>query len=276
MKKPALVRYRFESVEELVSSIPSWPVHSDNRLVEVCEGSGWLCSDRPQLNNWTVCQQEMAKLSFPRGVERLNTLSSQISVPSLTGVRRRLCRSFEGDDLNVERIWQGDLNTAWTKAKRLETQGPKRILVCLEISAPAIVKAESLSWRGAAAVSLAKALADAGHVVQLEARCLNELIDSSKTMCEMSLVAKGATEAFDEHKLASIFCSAMFFRGVVLKHFTYSAEQRLDLGISFSRDVDLKGTSEAFDCLVGLSREQVKDKESAQSWINKQMEKLAL
>lgn len=101
------------------------------------------------------------------GAERL----SEISVGEInpTSIRRRRFRSDQGDELDMQSVWRGDLSRAWSRTRREGRFGTRVINVMVNVGDNASAKAEALYWRGGSALRLADALTQAGYAVGIYA-----------------------------------------------------------------------------------------------------------
>jgi len=106
---------------------------------------------------------------WPEGRDRLNELRSQITNIELIprDRRRKPTRSNIGDTLDINAVYSGRFDIAWRVAKRQTTQGPQRIDICANMIAVWYDHSDVLFWRGAAAITLADLLEQAGYMVRL-------------------------------------------------------------------------------------------------------------
>lgn len=98
---------------------------------------------------------------WPEGVARAREAIGSLTVGPIRSWARERRRSDEGDELDIDRVYRGDLDTAWERRIRVSTQGrtsfdPVRVWV--SIGASFKVPAEHMFWRGAGAVLLCEAL----------------------------------------------------------------------------------------------------------------------
>ena len=90
--------------------------------------------------------------------------------PSMSRVRRRkIRRGDDGDDLHQERVWEGNLETAWDKPTRIEKVTPnnKRITICFDVTANGWVTNEQAMWRAALCMLLVQSLTKAGRTFEI-------------------------------------------------------------------------------------------------------------
>jgi len=271
--------YSFTSIQELTHV---------GRLPFVCErnsahpfyrktlGSGWICSDRPSICYARDVGPALQHPLFEPGVRRIEELSRTVQAPAPRSRRRKPKRSAQGDDLDIQRVWQGDLEHAWTEFKREQTIGPSRILLVVDVGANCHVLAESMARRGTVALSLATKLQAAGFVVSLIAATHMTLVTSeyrdADSLCsEVCVLAPG--QEIDVHKLANLIASALLFRGVLLDHTVRTASMPLSSGISRARPLELKHVNTTgFDRAVLIP--ELGTDEAAQTWLQNEIRAL--
>lgn len=90
----------------------------------------------------------------------------QIAIRELspTSVRRRRVRGDQGDEVDMQAVWRGDLSRAWTRTRRMSRAGTNRTitLVC-NLADHCGTEAKDLFWRGAAVLRIADAMTAAGY-----------------------------------------------------------------------------------------------------------------
>ena len=265
--------YKFESMADLIAAkeLPyAFPDNAKNsyqtRDLQSYEGR-WVCADR-DIHSHTDVKNLLAEQTFPQGVARVEKLASELTIPTPINRRRKPYRSDAGDDLDMSRVWQGDLEHAWTAMHRAQTVGPSRVLVVVDVSAPGMVEPKTMAFRGAAALAYAAASQDAGYTVAINAAChltLNDA-DGSPYTAEVTLLPPG--HELDIHKLSNLIASALLFRGVIMDHMVRVGTTRVDEGIGRCQDLDLKKLDAAgYDHVAVIDRRNVKDQQSAQAWL---------
>lgn len=269
--------YTFESMDDLIQAKRVAFANEENARHQFTRDPGqgsyrWICADRDARTNDDVCRH-LAAQTFPAGVARVEELAATFNAPAPMSRRRKPCRADYGDDLDMSRVWQGDLENAWRTMRREQTVGPSRILIAINIAGSVNIRAEALAYRGAAAFALATSLLDAGYVVSIVACAHTTLNDGSNTPynAEVSLLQPGGV--FDIHKLCSLVASALLFRGVLIDHSLRVSQLPVDEGISRSKS---KGTwsanSTGFDYTAVM--EYADNYAQASAWLQKQIQAL--
>jgi hypothetical protein len=239
------------------------------------EGSaGWICSDRPHIIHSDDVPKALAEPLFPAGVARIERLLSDITAPAPQSRRRRPRRSDQGDDLDMSRVWQGDLEHAWTQVKREQAVGPARVLIVVDIAASASTSSDSMALRGAAALALATALQASGYTVSITAIAQSELIEHERTLATTEITVLEPGQEIDLHKLANLLASALLFRGVVLDHNLRTAKNKLAGGIGYrpSTPQEKVADTTGYDKVCTITR--FGSTTEARDWVANEIKKL--
>jgi len=114
-------------------------------------------------NGWPELREQLLKMM--EGIEL------ELPVfPSLQQTRRRKrVRGEFGDDLDIQRVWSGQLDTAWARPVRTQRQAvnTKRITLAFDVTANAMVNNKMALWRAALCTLLVDSLARAGRVFEV-------------------------------------------------------------------------------------------------------------
>jgi hypothetical protein len=114
-------------------------------------------------SGWTALREKLCKMV--EGIE----LDLPV-YPSVTMMRRRKkVWTDMGDELNQERLWNGQLETAWRKPVRTERLAPniKRVTLAFDVSDNGYVSNDMAMWRAAVSMLLCESLARAGRVFEI-------------------------------------------------------------------------------------------------------------
>ena len=111
----------------------------------------------------------IARQGWPRGLQRLQAalgaLAPDMAPPR--DVKRRLRWADQGDMLDMQRVYCGQLDSAWRKTARTECRAPRRITLAANCNIQAAAPSDWLFWRGAAVARAAELLEDAGFSVRI-------------------------------------------------------------------------------------------------------------
>lgn len=110
--------------------------------------------------------RELFRKGWPEGVERLRQMRAN-SLSTAQSVKRVRCRSDQGDELDIHRIWSGRFDTAWSATKVGKRTHTRHVHILATTQAACAIDQEQVYWRGAAATRLADVLEDAGYSVAI-------------------------------------------------------------------------------------------------------------
>lgn len=267
--------YTYDSISDLLGAAFAVPVAPQPCVARFdCNlesPRGFLCQDRTHLRGFNDAREAMAAPLFPSGVARIERLSQGLAIPTPNSIARRIVRGPEGDELCMQRVYQGDLDRAWSSAKRVRAVKASRVLVCVFVGAPGTTDSDELAWRGVAGLALANALEAAGYSVELRAIRRAELRPAKGALSDprhdINLTIKAAGQPLDLHKAASLVASPLLFRGVYLRHAFAVATLRLTEGVSgtdYNRESDVNSSGFDYTCVAGHA---VTGATKAQAWI---------
>jgi hypothetical protein len=157
---------------------------------------------------------------WPEGAARLEQAMAEMpEVPRPVSRRRRAQWSDAGDELDIQRVYRGQLDTAFRSARRAPRLAPQRVTVVAQQSAVANVRSEQFFWAGAAVVRLTELLTEAGYSVEL-------LFVASSKKCgkhtpwshSVMTTVKAPHAPLDLSAAAGVLCNAASFRYFCWKH----------------------------------------------------------
>lgn len=95
-----------------------------------------------------------------------------IKAPPLPSIRRKRCKAAIGHTLNMQAIYNGNFDKAWsssTKENSNKTKMAKKgnVNIVIEVSGSCMVDSGDFFWRGAVGVMLARALQKSGRNVRI-------------------------------------------------------------------------------------------------------------
>lgn len=132
---------------------------------------------REELDGWTggvsslKRWREFHAQGWPEGSSKASDLMNEVSIPVIRSIRRALAWGDEGEEIEMARVWSGDLDRAWRKP--VKRQGGQlrgtHVRVWSSVSMNYRVDWRDALWRGVAAMVLADALENAGYRVEINA-----------------------------------------------------------------------------------------------------------
>jgi hypothetical protein len=274
--------FSFDSTTELVSALTgadyvvakNAEIYSDFRAQ-----GGWICADRRGVKTKEDALKALSVPLFDAGVARIEKATKELTIPAIASIKRRIVRGPEGDELDMQRVWQGDLDLAWSRAKRTHVATNARVLLCVFVGAPGGAEASEVAWRGVAALALASALIAAGYTVNVRAiRRARFIAPDWREFGEhnVDVTIKGDSEHLDIHRAASLVASTLLFRGPLLLHAAKVAPLEISSGVTktnYAAQTHYDATGYDAHAVAG---ESVNSASAAQSWINEQVRKMAL
>ena len=166
---------------------------------------------------WTGCDSaeqfaERIRRGWVDGADRLMKLPIREVEP--VSIKRRRRFGEQGDDLDIHKVYRGELDTAWTYHKReAKNSVGRQITVVCNLSASCGVNAEQLFWRGASALRLAETLESAGYSVRIVAAMSSNGVDEDSKVNNCYLFeVKSLDQPIDVSNLAAIVCLSGYYR----------------------------------------------------------------
>lgn len=112
---------------------------------------------------------QMLDEGWPEGLAKMDKYLGELSLPVMRSARRVKKRAAFGDEVDIQRIYNGDLERAWSTTERQigSAVGRHNAIIQVDVSTSASVSSEKAFWRGAAATALTKILVESGRNVQI-------------------------------------------------------------------------------------------------------------
>ena len=133
-------------------------------------GMNWLGVDdgyegvyRRVRNGWPELREATTRMM--KGIELELPM-----LPSYAMLRKRkIRRDDHGDQLDMPRVWNGELETAWSRPARTERMSvdTRRITLAFDVTANASIKNSQAMWRAALCMLLVDAMARAGRIMEV-------------------------------------------------------------------------------------------------------------
>lgn len=133
-------------------------------------GTRWLgCDDGVEgvfnriSHGWPELREQLTQML--QGME----LDLPVFPTHTTMRKRKMTRSDQGDSLDMTRVWNGQLESAWLRPKHVERVVPntKRITLAFDITANGSVNNGMAMWRAALCMLLVDSLARAGRIMEV-------------------------------------------------------------------------------------------------------------
>lgn len=220
----------------------------------------------------TVPLADVVKLvndGWEDGMKRLTAALKAITPPTPMNIRRMPAWGDHGDEVNMDRVRTGNLETAWRfTPKRAVGVAKRNVTIVVDSIASHGIPAEQMFWRGAAAVTLADALTNAGYSVQLLSAFRGDGLHGEAVVCRV--MVKDYHAPFDLQTAAACLACPAFFRAIgVAWGFGNLPVGQVHSG-AWSVYNALK-TADVLDIASGsilhITPQTVSTKEQAQAWV---------
>jgi hypothetical protein len=169
-----------------------------------------------------------------KGVDLMQEVSSQVTMPAPRQIRRVQRWMSQGDDIDMQKVWNGDLDTAWRGTHRDYRSGPQRVRLLVDAIESGGEDSKTMRWRGVAALKLADALTEAGYSVQIESviNCKDSSDDQKRFV--MRCIVKDYTQPVDLLTLAATSALPAFFRSLIHTWGLVVAKHHRSWGVSYN------------------------------------------
>jgi hypothetical protein len=134
-----------------------------------CRNTVWVGCTLGQIREWIAN-------GWPDGLKMIEEYSRQVTeldvLPSTAAIRRRRKRRGDaGDDLHMDRVWNGDLDNAWDRMVKEPQIGKsvRHVSLFVNIWTQSGVNWRDTLWRAVAVIKLADALQRSGRHVRITA-----------------------------------------------------------------------------------------------------------
>jgi hypothetical protein len=216
---------------------------------------------------------------YPEGVAKLEKITVG-DLPAPQDIRRRRVRSDQGDELDMQAVYRGDLSRAWSRTKRQSRTSVRSVSIVIDLAGNANVTSDELFWRGAAGLRLASELTEAGYSVAIYGAAGAEEITTqgSNNVCQFVEI-KAEDSPLDMDRLASLTCLSGFFRTSLFTGIYFAADK---LGLQASYGLGRSNNKLLAEGIKALPIPQeaiiqtaVKSKSSAEAWLKSVLEQIA-
>jgi hypothetical protein len=161
---------------------------------------------------------ELIKLGWREGAERALKLKEQVQkqVPEPLSVKRTIKWDDEGDELSIDRLYNGQIDEMWRRTGRKLRSGPRTVSILTNYGGNCMLTAEEMFWTGAASIALADILEDAGYVTEISG--YNSTGHGRQGVLVQRVRVKEAGEPLRPDTLAALTAHAGIFRvfGILL------------------------------------------------------------
>lgn len=168
-----IVTERFDGVSSVVRAVTDYPGDAWTRgpFIQNAQSRDAFKSSTGDASWYGSASKEAVRAElggdWTRGFARIDKNLKTLSAPAVQSVRRSQVWSDAGDNVDMDKVWGGNLETAWRTSKRLSRTIPPSFRLIVSCGISAYTSADVLFWKGAATIRLAQALSDAGYNLEI-------------------------------------------------------------------------------------------------------------
>lgn len=229
-------------------------------------GHGW-CGTATSMKEGETPTQTTLRLireGWDEGVRLMDSVAGSVEIPTPLSIRRRNVWSDQGDEVEMQRVWQGQLDTAWRRVAKPLGMGPKRVRVVIDSIASGGEDEAKMRWRGVAAMKLADALINAGYSVQVESAFKG--FDGEDWVARV--IVKEYTSPLDLSSLAATTALPAFFRAMGHEWHFIPSERRIrecGYGVCTLDKADVEDTED--EAPIFLAHQRLTTDAKAAAWV---------
>jgi hypothetical protein len=165
--------WRFDSVSELyeVCAETELPEHAGSQANIIANSFAGRKREWLGVKDFETFER-VCKEGWAEGVQRMFEKLGQLDLPDVHPIciKRKKRRGDWGDEVDMSRVWRGELDTAWERTSRQRHSGTGgHITLTCDVGIHYGQDADELFWRAAAVIVLADKLENAGYHVTISA-----------------------------------------------------------------------------------------------------------
>lgn len=213
------------------------------------------------------------------GAERIDKIPLG-ELPEPTSIRRRRVRADQGDELDMQAVYRGDLSRAWSRTKRQSRASVRSVSIVIDLAGNCNVTSEQLFWRGASGLRLADELTKAGYSVAIygAAGAANVSAEGYENVAQFVEI-KAEDSPLDMDRLAALTGLSGFFRtslfaGIYWSNDQLGKETRSSLGQS-DNTLIAKAIKHLPIPQNAIIQPPVKNQTGAEAWLKSVLEQIA-
>lgn len=233
--------------------------HTSNNFAGFSDGTRdqHLAMDKMLTNGW------------PTGVRHAQKLANRMSVQQPQSRKRRRRRGPVGGDIDMDRVYSGQLDTAWTKTARLNKSAPATAHILVNTTVPARKNSDVIYWRGAVAWQLCQQLEQSGYSVRVSIACPVILFDGHDTEVTITVDVKQSYQRMNPTSMIAGIAHPAIFRLYMLAAIYQRSEYKVGSGLGkpdYGADVAPHGHKGSKIFTIG---HDVEGQKSAQNAMNR-------
>jgi hypothetical protein len=263
----ARIAKRFHSLAEY-AAVPAMTDYNREQLVRKMNlKSGAESKDWYGVAGGADKVLDLIKNGWPEGVQRmLDSFGKLTTSQTATSIKRIKARGDHGDEFDIHRAYSGGLDKAWSRRARGRRPSARCVSIYLSAAVSWNVNAESMFWRGAAALAITDLLSTAGYSVEvITGVSTDNMAAAGSAHLTSATTVKAASDPVNLNSLASSLCLAGFFRVLGFAQI-HSAPFDVDSGLGQPANVRLSEI-EASDTTIVIEGTSVSSEASARRWL---------
>jgi hypothetical protein len=195
----------------------------------------WVCGNS---SSYKACDmgtiEATVRNGWSDGVAKVQQCAQKIrnAIPQAEDITPRFVWGAEGDELDMHRVWDGELERAWYGRDKGIGPAPRVVRLLTPMGGSAGMSQEKMFWVGAGALVLTDALERAGYRCELKSynSSYHPGGDGHYSIAEVTL--KRSSDYVANATLAAGLCLAAWFRAI---GFRWEAFGPVETGVSFGR-----------------------------------------
>ena len=210
----------------------------------------WTNGDSTMVCETIEDVEEIAHKGWPDGVAKVAKLASEVrnDVPEAQEIKPHYVWQDEGDEFDIHRMWNGEVDSMWYGREDSTVKGPRVIKLIAPIGGSATKNASELFWCGATALVLCDVLERAGYRVAIDGLSIAEH-DNFHSLAQIRL--KEADQYVSLANLAVGLCLPAYFRTVGI-HWRGTAPMSVGSGFGMSRYCEKNKVAKAHAERLGI------------------------
>jgi hypothetical protein len=217
--------------------------------------------------------RELISLGWTDGAQKLEKRRDNVqgeNLPEPVSMKRRRKWSDSGDVLDITRTYAGSME-AWQKCERMPTNTRRYVEILCNLSINSEIRAETIFYRGAAALILADMMTNAGYAVKIAATvAVGNMFTQHRKIALDIMTVKDYSAPLDIQSLASVLCLAGFFRLAWFQLATTHIDA-IDSSLGSARRIEDVIDLEPHQV---ANIDSVNDQETARQWIQDSIAKI--
>lgn len=197
------------------------------------KGGGWPEVEPLMTKGWAEGMERMKKLA--------ESLEDQIIIPLSDELRPRVVHRDFGDEVDMQDIYMGDYDHAWSGIERVTTKVDTRFTVVVNVGASVNTSANAMYWPGAVATVLSNMLIKSRQPVRVLAASTHLKLYSASNAAGLedfsaAVEIKGFKTPIVPDAIA-LTALAAFFRGCMFKA-CYNQVYEVNRNIGYPRSIE--------------------------------------